>query len=82
MRSLLSLGLAAALAVTLVQATPSVAAGALLSQSRPVTASSTESAAFPATAAVDGDLGTRWSSASATRSRCRSTSAPPTPSTR
>ena len=62
MRSLLSWGLAAALAVTLVQATPSVAAGALISQGRPVTASSTESAAFPATAAVDGDLGTRWSS--------------------
>jgi beta-glucanase (GH16 family) len=62
MRSLLSLGLAAALAVTLVQATPSAAAGALISQGRPVTASSSESAAFPATAAVDGDLGTRWSS--------------------
>jgi beta-glucanase (GH16 family) len=63
MRSLLSLGLAAALAVTLVQATPSVAAGALISQGRPVTASSSESAAFPGSAAVDGNLGTRWSSA-------------------
>ncbi|MCP2163454.1 discoidin domain-containing protein [Goodfellowiella coeruleoviolacea] len=39
-----------------------VAAGTLLSQHRPVTASSTESAAFPAAAAVDGDAGTRWSS--------------------
>ncbi|MGW0082749.1 beta-1,3-glucanase family protein [Streptomyces sp. NPDC003393] len=39
------------------------AADALLSRGRPVTASSTESAAFPAAAAVDGDPGTRWSSA-------------------
>ncbi|GAB3406473.1 discoidin domain-containing protein [Flindersiella endophytica] len=39
------------------------AAEALLSQGRPVTASSTESSAFPASAAVDGNLGTRWSSA-------------------
>ncbi|SBT42009.1 discoidin domain-containing protein [Micromonospora narathiwatensis] len=30
---------------------------------RPATASSTENAGFPATAAVDGNLGTRWSSA-------------------
>ncbi|HEY3749724.1 MAG TPA: discoidin domain-containing protein [Pseudonocardiaceae bacterium] len=35
----------------------------LLSQGRTATASSTESAAFPASAAVDGDAGTRWSSA-------------------
>ncbi len=59
--------LTAALAVTLflaiTPARPAEAAGALLSQNRPVTASSTESAAFPATAAVDGDTGTRWSSA-------------------
>ncbi|WP_033345118.1 discoidin domain-containing protein [Catenuloplanes japonicus] len=42
------------------------AAETLLSQGRPVTASSTESAtAFPASAAVDGDGGTRWSSAAA-----------------
>ncbi len=32
-------------------------------QGRPATASSTESAAYPASAAVDGDAGTRWSSA-------------------
>jgi F5/8 type C domain-containing protein/glycosyl hydrolase family 16 len=38
------------------------AAESLLSQGRPATASSTESAAFPASAAVDGNLGTRWSS--------------------
>jgi len=63
-RRFASLGVAAALAVTLVQATvPAAAAGALLSQGRPVTASSTENAAaFPATAAVDGNAGTRWSS--------------------
>ncbi len=36
--------------------------GTLLSQGRTVTASSEESTAFPATAAVDGDQGTRWSS--------------------
>jgi beta-glucanase (GH16 family) len=39
------------------------AADPLLSQGRPVVASSTESAAFPAPAAVDGNAGTRWSSA-------------------
>ena len=62
MRSLLQLGLAAAVVVTLAQATPSAAAGALVSQGKPVTASSSESAAFPASAAVDGNTGTRWSS--------------------
>ncbi|MFJ8579602.1 discoidin domain-containing protein [Micromonospora sp. NPDC093277] len=41
------------------------AADPLLSQGRPVTASSLQNAAFPAAAAVDGDLGTRWSSAGA-----------------
>ncbi|MBO0871486.1 MAG: discoidin domain-containing protein, partial [Micromonosporaceae bacterium] len=39
------------------------AAGALLSQGRPATASSTENATFPAANAVDGNTGTRWSSA-------------------
>ncbi|XVU23793.1 DUF1996 domain-containing protein [Actinoplanes sp. CA-054009] len=39
------------------------AADALISQGKTVTASSTESAAFPASNAVDGNLGTRWSSA-------------------
>ncbi|GAA4926508.1 beta-glucanase (GH16 family) [Nonomuraea thailandensis] len=56
----------AALVVTvpLMSAPPAHAADPLLSQGRPVTASSTESAAaFPASAAVDGDPGTRWSSA-------------------
>ncbi|MEU7908665.1 discoidin domain-containing protein [Actinoplanes sp. NPDC049118] len=40
------------------------AAETLLSQGKPATASSSENpGAFPATAAVDGDAGTRWSSA-------------------
>ncbi|MEV4759769.1 discoidin domain-containing protein [Micromonospora sp. NPDC049559] len=39
------------------------AAPALLSQGRPATASSVENAAVPASAAVDGDPATRWSSA-------------------
>jgi len=39
------------------------AAGPLISQGRPAVASSVEGAAYPATAAVDGDAGTRWSSA-------------------
>ncbi|ROT33013.1 discoidin domain-containing protein [Micromonospora sp. HM5-17] len=60
--------LAAALAGLLggylvVAAGPAGAAVTLLSQGRPATASSVESAAFPASAAVDGDPGTRWSSA-------------------
>jgi beta-glucanase (GH16 family) len=37
--------------------------GTLLSQGHPATASSTENASFPASAAVDGNTGTRWSSA-------------------
>ncbi|WP_026163370.1 discoidin domain-containing protein [Kribbella catacumbae] len=37
-------------------------AATLLSQGRPVTASSSEGAGTPAAAAVDGDLNTRWSS--------------------
>ena len=38
-------------------------AATLLSLNKTATASSTEGAAFPASAAVDGDTGTRWSSA-------------------
>ncbi|MGI5290529.1 discoidin domain-containing protein [Nonomuraea polychroma] len=50
--------------MSLVSVLPAGAADVLLSQGRPATASSTESAAaFPASAAVDGDAGTRWSSA-------------------
>ncbi|WP_084557383.1 galactose-binding domain-containing protein [Hamadaea tsunoensis] len=37
--------------------------GTLLSQGHPTTASSTENATFPASAATDGNTGTRWSSA-------------------
>ena len=44
--------------------TAAAAAPVLLSQGRPTTASSTENAGTPASAAVDGNLtGTRWSSA-------------------
>ncbi|GAA0350449.1 discoidin domain-containing protein [Actinoallomurus spadix] len=42
---------------------PAGADPALLSQGRPATASSVENAGTPASAAVDGDTGTRWSSA-------------------
>ncbi|WP_342775102.1 discoidin domain-containing protein [Nonomuraea diastatica] len=49
--------------LSLLSAAPAGAADTLLSQGRTVTASSTENAAFPASAAVDGDAGTRWSSA-------------------
>ncbi|MFF3856440.1 discoidin domain-containing protein [Micromonospora sp. NPDC002575] len=54
--------LVAALTPT-VLAAPAHAAPVLLSQGRPATASSTEGAGFPASAAVDGNTGTRWSSA-------------------
>ena len=47
---------------TLVTA-PAHAALALLSQGKPATASSVEGATYPASAAVDGDPNTRWSSA-------------------
>jgi hypothetical protein len=64
-----TLSLAAAAAATvlttyvLVAASTASAADALLSQGRTATASSSESAAFPASNAVDGNAGTRWSSA-------------------
>ena len=45
-----------------VAAAPARAAGPLLSQGRPVVASSIEWAGTPAAAAVDGNPGTRWSS--------------------
>jgi hypothetical protein len=56
--------LAAAL-LAVVPATRAQAAPVLLSQGKPVTASSQEHHGTPATAAVDGDDGTRWSSAAA-----------------
>ncbi|MFG3053110.1 discoidin domain-containing protein [Kitasatospora sp. NPDC048239] len=43
------------------------AADTLISQGRPVAASSTENGGTPAAAAVDGDTGTRWSSAASDR---------------
>jgi beta-glucosidase len=54
----------AAVVVTALLTVPGVghAAPTLLSQGHAATASSTENAAFPASAAVDGDPGTRWSS--------------------
>src|SRR5687768_3563891 len=51
-----------ALAGFAVAARPASAAGPLLSQGRPVLASSQENAGTPATAAVDGNAATRWSS--------------------
>jgi hypothetical protein len=47
----------------LIAAPSAHAAETLLSQGRPATASSTENPAFPPSAAVDGNTGTRWSSA-------------------
>ena len=62
-QALLSAVLATALGLTVASvATNASAADAPLSQGKPATASSLESAAFPASAAVDGDAGTRWSS--------------------
>ncbi|MFF3723731.1 discoidin domain-containing protein [Streptomyces erythrochromogenes] len=58
----LAAALVAALLVLLPGSTTAQAAPVLLSQGRPVTASSTEGAGTPAAAAVDGDNGTRWSS--------------------
>ncbi len=49
-------------AIVTIVTIPAGAATTLLSQDRPATASSTESGAFPASAAVDGNTGTRWSS--------------------
>ncbi len=50
-------------AYALVVAGQAGAASSLISQGRPATASSTENATFPASAAVDGNTATRWSSA-------------------
>ncbi|GIH07968.1 hypothetical protein Rhe02_60350 [Rhizocola hellebori] len=55
------LGLLTTYAVVAV--TGASAAGPLISQGKPATASSAENAATPASAAVDGNTGTRWSSA-------------------
>ncbi len=55
--------LAAAAALVASPASRASAAAALLSQGRPTTASSVQSGSFPASAATDGNTGTRWSSA-------------------
>ncbi|MFF2847215.1 discoidin domain-containing protein [Streptomyces sp. NPDC058001] len=57
-------GILAAALLTLLP-TPAQAAPALLSQGKTVTASSEENYGTPATGAVDGNNGTRWSSAAA-----------------
>ncbi|HEX4788272.1 MAG TPA: discoidin domain-containing protein [Actinospica sp.] len=58
----LVVALLASLMVVAVSA-PARAAGTLLSQGKPTTASSLESASYPASNATDGNTGTRWSSA-------------------
>ncbi|GAA4623949.1 glycoside hydrolase family 3 C-terminal domain-containing protein [Actinoallomurus vinaceus] len=55
--------LAGLIAASTAVAPPGRAAAVLLSQGKPTTASSTENAGTPASAATDGDTGTRWSSA-------------------
>ncbi len=63
-RLLVTLGAAVALIAALLAGTArSAEAATLLSQGKAATASSTENASFPASAAVDGNAGTRWSSA-------------------
>ncbi len=52
-----------AVAYAIITTSSAHAAATPLSQGKPATASSTENASFPASAAVDGDPGTRWSSA-------------------
>ncbi|WP_326825081.1 discoidin domain-containing protein [Streptosporangium sp. NBC_01756] len=62
-RLILLVAAAATLVLSLFTVPAAMAADTLLSAGRPVTASSAENVAFPATAAVDGNPGTRWSSA-------------------
>ncbi|MHA6758528.1 discoidin domain-containing protein [Streptacidiphilus sp. PAMC 29251] len=65
-RAALAMALAATLVAALLLAltgSPAHAAGTLLSQGKPATASSTQAVGTPASAAVDGDTTTRWSSA-------------------
>jgi hypothetical protein len=58
-----ALALLAVLAALLTVPSHVAHAATLLSLNKPATASSSEGAAFPASAVVDGDTGTRWSSA-------------------
>ena len=57
------IALAASLVLLAGPASRAHAAATLLSQGQPATASSTQSGSYPASAAVDGNTGTRWSSA-------------------
>ena len=59
------IALAGLVAMSTAAAPPGHAATVLLSQGKTTTASSTENAGTPASAATDGDAGTRWSSAAA-----------------
>jgi F5/8 type C domain/Beta-1,3-glucanase len=64
LRVLATIAAALALAAALLAGTAhSAEAATLLSQGKTATASSVENASFPASAAVDGNTGTRWSSA-------------------
>ncbi|MEV6971538.1 discoidin domain-containing protein, partial [Hamadaea sp. NPDC051192] len=60
---LASLALVLGLTTAVGLATRAGAAPTLISQGKAATASSAENATFPASAAVDGNTGTRWSSA-------------------
>src|SRR5580692_3283551 len=65
-RRIFIVAIVAALAALMLAVGPASRAGAasvLLSQGQPATASSLENASFPASNAVDGNTGTRWSSA-------------------
>jgi hypothetical protein len=63
MTSLIALATTIGMALALLTvAAPPAAAADLLSQGRPATSSSTQNASTPASAAVDGDTATRWSS--------------------
>jgi hypothetical protein len=59
----MTFGLVSAVLLGLLAAPRAASAQTLISQGKTATASSVESAAFPASAAVDGNTGTRWSSA-------------------
>ncbi len=64
LRLLTTIAAILALAAALLAGTAhSAEAATLLSQGKTATASSVENATFPASAAVDGNTGTRWSSA-------------------
>ena len=61
--ALIAAAITGLVAYTAITIAPAHGAATLLSQGKTATASSTENATFPASAAVDGNTGTRWSSA-------------------